>query len=48
MVNNDKHHNEDDLFDNPTGAMVTMFKSLMEAGTNGGISLQDLPQRPTG
>ena len=31
MVNNDKHHNEEDPFDNPTGAMVTVFKSLMKA-----------------
>ena len=31
MVNNDKHPNEDDPFDNPSGAMVTVFKSLMKA-----------------
>jgi hypothetical protein len=31
MVNNDKHHNEDDPFDNRAGAMVTVFKSLMNA-----------------
>ena len=31
MVNNDKHHNMDDPFDNPTGTMVTVFKSLMKA-----------------
>jgi hypothetical protein len=31
MVNNDNHHTEDDPFDNPTGAMVTVFKSLMKA-----------------
>jgi len=31
------HLNQDDPFDNPTGAMATVFKSLVEAGTNGGI-----------
>ena len=31
MVNKDKHHNKEDPFDNPTGAMVTVFKSLMKA-----------------
>jgi hypothetical protein len=31
MVNNDKRHNEDDPFDKPSGAMVTVFKSLMKA-----------------
>ena len=31
MVNIDKHHYEDDPFDNPSDAMVTMFKSLMKA-----------------
>jgi len=31
MVNNDKHHYEDDPSDNPSGAMVTVFKSLMKA-----------------
>jgi hypothetical protein len=31
MVNNDKHHNEDNPFDNPAGAMITVFKSLMKA-----------------
>ena len=31
MVNNDKHHNMDDPFDNPSGAMVTVFKRLMKA-----------------
>jgi hypothetical protein len=30
-VNNDKHHNKVDPFDNPTGAKVTVFKSLMKA-----------------
>ena len=28
---NNKHHNKDDPFDNPTGAMVTVFKRLMKA-----------------
>ena len=27
------HLNKDDPFDNPTGAMATVFKSLVEAGT---------------
>jgi hypothetical protein len=30
-VNNDNHYNEDDPFDNSTGAIVTVFKSLMNA-----------------
>ena len=34
------HLNQDDPFDNPTGAMATVFKSLVEAGTNGGITVQ--------
>ncbi len=37
------HLNQDDPFDNPTGAMVTVFKSLVEAGTNGGITVQTFP-----
>jgi TRAP-type C4-dicarboxylate transport system substrate-binding protein len=36
------HLNQDDPFDNPTGAMATVFKSLVEAGSNGGITV-DLP-----
>ena len=31
------HLNKDDPFDNPTGAMATVFKSLVEAGTNGSV-----------
>jgi tripartite ATP-independent transporter DctP family solute receptor len=40
--------NKDDPFDNPTGAMVTVFKSLMEAGTNGGITVQTFPNGQLG
>lgn len=34
------HLNNDDPFDNATGAMATVFKSLVEAGTNGSIEVQ--------
>lgn len=40
--------NKDDPFDNPTGAMVTVFKSLMEAGTNGEILVQSFPNGQLG
>jgi tripartite ATP-independent transporter DctP family solute receptor len=40
--------NKDDPFDNPTGAMVTVFKSLMEAGTNGDIQVQSFPNGQLG
>jgi len=40
--------NKDDPFDNPTGAMVTVFKSLMEAGTNGDIQVQTFPNGQLG
>jgi tripartite ATP-independent transporter DctP family solute receptor len=40
--------NKDDPFDNPTGAMVTVFKSLIEAGTNGGITVQTFPNGQLG
>ncbi|HVP13250.1 MAG TPA: TRAP transporter substrate-binding protein DctP, partial [Phycisphaerae bacterium] len=42
------HLNQDDPFDNPTGAMVTVFKSLVEAGTNGGITVQTFPNGQLG
>ena len=37
------HLNKDDPFDNPTGAMATVFKSLVEAGSNGEIEVQTFP-----
>jgi TRAP-type transport system periplasmic protein len=40
--------NKDDPFDNPTGAMVTVFKSLVEAGTNGEITVQTFPNGQLG
>ena len=42
------HLNQDDPFDNPTGAMATVFKSLVEAGTNGGITVQTFPNGQLG
>jgi TRAP-type transport system periplasmic protein len=40
--------NKDDPFDNPTGAMATVFKSLMESGTNGEITVQTFPNGQLG
>ena len=40
--------NKDDPFDNPTGAMATVFKSLVEAGSNGGITVQTFPNGQLG
>jgi tripartite ATP-independent transporter DctP family solute receptor len=42
------HLNKDDPFDNPTGAMATVFKSLVEAGTNGSIEVQTFPNGQLG
>ncbi len=42
------HLNKDDPFDNPTGAMATVFKSLVEAGTNGAIKVQTFPNGQLG
>ncbi len=42
------HLNKDDPFDNPTGAMVTVFKSLVEAGTNGSVLVQTFPSGQLG
>jgi len=42
------HLNQDDPFDNPTGAMATVFKSLVEAGSNGGITVQTFPNGQLG
>ncbi|RDD62787.1 DctP family TRAP transporter solute-binding subunit [Ferruginivarius sediminum] len=37
------HLNKDDPFDNATGAMATVFESLVESGTNGSIDVQTFP-----
>jgi tripartite ATP-independent transporter DctP family solute receptor len=42
------HLNPDDPFDNPTGAMATVFKSLVEAGSNGTITVQTFPNGQLG
>jgi tripartite ATP-independent transporter DctP family solute receptor len=42
------HLNKDDPFDNPTGAMATVFKSLVEAGTNGSVLVQTFPNGQLG
>ena len=42
------HLNKDDPFDNPTGAMATVFKSLVEAGTNGTVLVQTFPSGQLG
>ncbi len=42
------HLNKDDPFDNPTGAMATVFKSLVEAGSNGSIEVQTFPNGQLG
>ena len=36
------HLNNDDPFDNATGAMAQVFKSLVEAGTNGSVEVQTI------
>jgi tripartite ATP-independent transporter DctP family solute receptor len=42
------HLNKDDPFDNPTGAMATVFKSLVESGTNGDVIVQTFPNGQLG
>lgn len=42
------HLNNDDPFDNPTGAMATVFKSLVESGTNGSVKVQTFPNGQLG
>lgn len=42
------HLNKDDPFDNPTGAMATVFKSLVEAGTNSSVMVQTFPSGQLG
>lgn len=42
------HLNKNDPFDNGTGAMATVFKSLVEAGTNGSVTVQVFPDGQLG
>lgn len=42
------HLNNDDPFDNATGAMATVFKSLVESGTNGSVKVQTFPNGQLG
>lgn len=42
------HLNNDDPFDNPTGAMASVFKSLVESGTNGSVKVQTFPNGQLG
>lgn len=42
------HLNKDDPFDNSTGAMAQVFKSLVEAGTNGKVKVQTFPNSQLG
>jgi len=42
------HLNKNDPFDNATGAMVTVFKSLVESGTNGSVKVQIFPSGQLG
>lgn len=42
------HLNNDDPFDNATGAMARVFKTLVESGTNGAIRVQTFPNGQLG
>lgn len=42
------HLNKDDPFDNPTGAMAAVFKSLVESGTNGAVTVEIFPNAQLG
>ncbi|XKH61898.1 DctP family TRAP transporter solute-binding subunit (plasmid) [Halomonas sediminis] len=42
------HLNNDDPFDNSSGAMATVFKTLVEAGTNGSVTVQSYPNGQLG
>ena len=42
------HLNKNDPFDNGTGAMATVFKSLVESGTNGSVTVQIFPDGQLG
>ena len=40
------HLNKNDPFDNGTGAMAVVFKSLVESGTNGAVKVEIFPDGP--
>jgi TRAP-type transport system periplasmic protein len=42
------HLNNDDPFDNGSGAMATVFKNLVESGTNGSVTVQTYPNGQLG
>ncbi len=42
------HLNADDPFESTTGAMVTVFKNLVEAGTGGSVKVQTFPNGQLG
>jgi tripartite ATP-independent transporter DctP family solute receptor len=42
------HLNKNDPFDNATGAMASVFKSLVEAGTNGSVKVEIFPDGQLG
>lgn len=42
------HLNVDDPFESTTGAMVTVFKNLVEAGTGGSVTVQTFPNGQLG
>ncbi|MFY0989517.1 DctP family TRAP transporter solute-binding subunit [Halomonas sp. C05BenzN] len=42
------HLNNDDPFDNASGAMATVFKNLVEAGTNGSVTVDTYPNGQLG
>jgi tripartite ATP-independent transporter DctP family solute receptor len=42
------HPNRNDPFDNATGAMATVFKSLVESGSDGGIRVDVYPEGQVG
>jgi tripartite ATP-independent transporter DctP family solute receptor len=42
------HLNKNDPFDNATGAMASVFKSLVEAGTNGSVKVEVFPDGQLG
>ncbi|MBA2781014.1 DctP family TRAP transporter solute-binding subunit [Billgrantia kenyensis] len=42
------HLNNDDPFDNGSGAMATVFKSLVESGTNGSVTVESYPNGQLG
>lgn len=42
------HLNADDPLDNPTGAIVSVFKNLVEAGTSGTVTVQTFPNGQLG